>query len=431
MADIAIGAGEGTKQAMSIAEQEERELQQAMAMSLNAELPGAGQSTQETGVVGSDNTHFGPATRDHYEETSWALTLMEPQIREAQINPNPEERKRRDEEPAFIRPSEEADRLSALITILHAIPLAREALLLRDKVASDYGFDPQWWNGQAKNFSKAVSFESDESVGSDDWHNILHETQRLMAFLDSTDRAFGSTEALSSLPPVRGVDPDQNIARFFESWQNAAVAATPNNQLATVFSSLVLKRPLSVDEEPIDREFFTAQLPCDADSCGTLYDVLDTSIWADRLGMELDDVWIDRIGEVFTLQLSSSSPSRKSLGVKIPAVWYPDRYLDTHKEFAKDIRTRRLEVYSEIERLQELESRFSLSSVSSNTNTPLRNILEKAFAGSRVASKTTDAGVFSEVQNKDEESNKLAEELKSVADKIDEKLKGKLFNSPL
>ncbi|KAK2761128.1 hypothetical protein FQN54_001648 [Arachnomyces sp. PD_36] len=354
------GAGNtsaNTGQGLSVAEQEEEELRQAMAMSLNQDLAG-----QETGVTEAANTQLSRANRDHYDEAAWAMTLFSAAPQEVIISPDPEDRKRVNGEPTFIRPSEQYPQLGALITILHAIPIAREALLLRDKVLPSYGHDSQWWNGQSINLPKIVSLGDSSNDQDDSWEDLLYEAQRLMAFLDSSERAFGSADALSSITYNNASCTDENrgAAEFMEIWEISAVSATPNNQLATIFSSLAVKGPVSGldDGAQYQKKFVTFDAEISEGGL-TLYEALDATLWPDIEG-EFDDVWFDRIGEVFTIKLTCPY-GEKSVDVKVPAVWYPDRYFDSRKDTMLEIRKRKVETLKEISRLDALKNRFTTS----------------------------------------------------------------------
>jgi hypothetical protein len=389
---------------------------------------------QENGVTTTttNNSHFGRATRDHYDDNAWAMTLFNPSTREVIINPDPEDRRRIDNEPAFLRPSQEYQYLGGFLTIIHSIPLAREALLLRKRVLSDYGYDSQWWKGQPIRVPKIVSLE-DAHAEDSDWDDILYETQRLMAFLDSTDRAFGSTDALIGLRSVSGYDSDGGVSNFLESWQEAAVRATPDDQLSMVFSSHALKRPLSELDTPIEKEFFILDPNVESEHGQTLYDVLDRAVWADRPGEELDDVWLEHVAEVLVMRLESSDPSTKSVDVKIPATFYPDRYLEACREISREFRLRRLDVYGEINRLENIMNRLSLSKAVARKGLTSKELLEKAAAAACVAlpkyltNGMGDVPLGPEVANA--EGQRLAQELRAIADNIDARLKG--INTPL
>lgn len=382
---------------------------------------------QETGVTTSAAPNFGPATRDHYDSGEWAMTLFNPSSREAIISPDPHDRQRTGDEPAFLRPSQEGLHLGGLLTILHSIPLAREALLLREKVLPDYGYDPQWWNGQPINAPKIVSLD-DVYSDDDDWDDVLYEAQRSIAFLDSTKRAFGSVDALASFKSMSTYGPDAAVPKFLETWHAAAERACPENKLAMVFSSHAVKQSLSGTDTPIERGFVTLECFEEPEQGQTLYDVLDRTVWADRPGEELDDVWLDHVADVLTIRLENPKPSASSLQVKIPATFYPDRYLRACRDIAREFRTCRLEAYKEVARLENVMDRFTVSKSLVNKGFTSKEILEKAAVASALAlPKNLANGATGDSltpEAADEEGQRLANELRTISGKIDGKLKG-------
>lgn len=419
----------GTKdntQGLSQSDREERELQQAVAMSLNQNL-----GQQETGVT-TKGSNLGAAVRDHYDEEDWGMTLFNESSKEIIISPDPEDRKRVDDEPAFLRPSPDHQYLGGLLTILHSIPLAREVLLFRNRLLSNYGRDPQWWNGQPISLPKVVAMQ-DVQEGDTDWDDILHETQRLMAFLDSTNRSFGSSDALASLKSMSTFYPEGSVSKFLETWQESAVRADPGNQLTSIFSSNAYKRPLSVHDTPIHKEFFSLDPFVEPENGQTLYDVLDSTMWADRPGDELDDVWLENVADVLTIRLEGSES--RSADVKIPAVFYPDRYLASCREHARDFRSERLRIYEEIFKTDRLMNRFSVSRSLVRQGLGSKETLEKAAtAASNAVSKSLSNGLR-DVSRTPEGAitgaQRLAEELKAISNKIEDKLKGKVLTLSL
>lgn len=410
------GVGTG----LSLAEREEQELQQAVAMSL-------GSGKQETGVALKNEAQFSKATRDHYDEGDWAMTLFNTSSEEVVISPDPEDRKRADGDPAFIRPTQDHLYLGGLLTILHEIPLAREALLLRNKLLFDYGNDAQWWNGQAINLPRIVTVHDGQDADND-WDDIIHESQRLMVFLDSTNRAFGSSDALANLKHVMSYssDSEEIVARFLEKWHDAALRADPDNPLATIFMSHAYKNsPFEVDEggEPIEKQLYTFSPQVEPNHGQTLYDVLDNAIWGDSPGEELDDVWLETVGEVLLMKLDAPDSS-KSVDVKIPSVFYPDRYLSSCREISRDFRIKRLEAESEMKNLEEVMRRLTYPRSSAGTLTR-KEILEKAAAAVPIvlAKNMTgeDKSLTPEVAN--EKAERLTKELKAASARLEAKLK--------
>ncbi|RAL02071.1 uncharacterized protein BO80DRAFT_38367 [Aspergillus ibericus CBS 121593] len=386
-----------------------------MAMSLNQNL-----GQQETGVT-TNEAKFARATRDHYDEGAWAMTLFDSSAREIIISPDPADRRRRQDEPAFIRPAQDNMYLGGLLTILHSIPLAREAFMLRNRLLPDYGHDSQWWNGQPINLPKVVTIH-DAQDGDTEWDDIIYEVQRITAFLDSTDRAFGSVDALASLKSMASYDSEGSAGRFLESWQNAAIRADPDNQLASVFSSTAYKRPLSIYDTPLDKEFFLLDAFVEHDHGQTLYDVLDRTMWSDRPGEDLDDVWLEHVAEVFTIKLEGND---KPVDVKIPAVFYPDRYLSASRDLAREFRAQRLQVHEKIFKLESLINRFSISKSVIHKGTTSSEILEKAAAAVSLTlpkSLSNDTTAFTP-DSANAEAQRLANELRAISNKIETKLK--------
>ncbi|KAI9871811.1 MAG: hypothetical protein M1830_002426, partial [Pleopsidium flavum] len=335
---------------LSAAEREEQELQQAVAMSLDQTLP-----RQANGVTGMSSQHFGPANQEHYDTNRWAMTLPGTTTHEIILNPEPENRKRQDGTPAFIKPSTSGYYLPSLITILHAIPLSREVLLLREHTLPEYGHEAEWWDGTAVKVPKVINVA--EGSHDRDWDEVIYEAQRLMAFLDMTDRAYGTADVLASLESVQGQEP---TASFLKSWQEAAMRAASTNGLTTIFESSGLKVTPGVSEAPHRVPFHTLEVEVDlelADTGASLYDAIDEILWpAPYDEDDNEETYLDTIGEVFTLRVIRQGFSGSGLGVKIPAVWYPDRYLKSCKDSVKEIRARKANILKDIERIRRVEA---------------------------------------------------------------------------
>ncbi|PYH41680.1 putative nuclear distribution protein RO10 [Aspergillus saccharolyticus JOP 1030-1] len=366
---------------------------------------------QETGVTKAGTSSFSRATRDHYDEGAWAMTLFNSSAHEIIISPDPAERKRRENEPAFIRPSQEGTYLGGLITILHSIPLAREALLLRNRFLPNYGHDSQWWNGQPINLPKIVTM-LDAQEGDTDWDDIIYETQRLVAFLDTTIRAFGSSDALANLQCVSQYDRDNAVSRFLEAWQEAAVRADPGNQLGTIFSTTGYKGSLPA-EDMDQTEFLLLEPLVEHDPGQTLYNVLDRALWCDRPDQPLEDAWLETVAEVLVMKLEST---QKPIDVVIPSVFYADRYMANSREVAREFRTRRLQAYEEMDMLDKAIKRCSQSKLTAQTGMSSRDVLETA--ASAITSK------FAISAPGDINTEYVAKELKTVSAKIEKHLRG-------
>ncbi|CRG87649.1 Polyphosphate kinase [Talaromyces islandicus] len=405
-------------QKLSAAQLEERELQQAVAMSLGQDIT----THQESGVIATDDSHFGPANQEYYDENAWGMTLFNQNAREEIISPDPEDRQRGDNEPAFLRPSQDALFVGGFLTILHSIPIAREALLLRDKVLPDYGHDAQWWNGQPVKAPRIVSLD-DPYAEYQDWEDVIHETQRLMAFLDSTKRAFGSTDALVSLKPIYHYDQEKGVERFLEGWQDAALNATPDNQLSMIFTSRAVRQPGSSEfDDSNSKEFFVLSALAPTTNGQTLYDILDEAIWQDAPAQELDDVWLDNVAEVLTIQLGNAN--NVPINVKIPSTFYPDRYMETSRGVIHEVRLKMLEVQQRILEIESVAALYRGSKLGNPIGMTNEELLEKAAEAATIALPRYLPEGTAEIDNTELANNgeRVAKQLREIAAGLGKKL---------
>lgn len=135
-------------------------------------------------------------------------------------------RERRPSEPAFLKPFVDGDFLPALLVILHDIPSCRNALLSPGQLQDDYGYNESWWSGDPIQ-PPATMYRQDEVESGEPLSPavppLLSETQRLMAFLEITDRAYGSADALAQVPGVEMPSKNHSgpltcLERFMDSW---------------------------------------------------------------------------------------------------------------------------------------------------------------------------------------------------------------------
>jgi hypothetical protein len=386
-------------------------------MSLNS---GLGQ--QEIGVTSSSQPQFSKATRDHYEEGDWAMTLFNTSSEEVTIGPEPEDRRRAEGEPAFIRPTQDGLYLGGFLTIIHEIPLAREALLLRNKPLFDYGHEPHWWNGQSINLPKIVTVN--DSNRDADWDDVIHEAQRLMAFMDSTKRSFGSSDSLARIRSLSmfSSDSEEIVTRFLEAWHGAAIRADPDNQLAAIFTSHAYKQQSHDYDEPVTKDLFTFEIPVEPDHGQSLYEVIDRALWNEGPEEELENIWIENIAEVLCIKLDCLQRPNP-VDVKIPPVFYPDRYLSSCRDLARELRLKRQQIQGEIWNLEKLIRHYTFPRNPVGKLT-VKELLERAAEAAPVVvpEKPGNADSSSEATVN---VKQVAEQLRAIAAKIEEKLKGK------
>ncbi|KAL9596116.1 MAG: hypothetical protein Q9219_006015 [cf. Caloplaca sp. 3 TL-2023] len=302
----------------TLAEQEENEMQMAMDMSRNGGLP-----AQEVGVTTADKPYFGPVRHDH-DTKNWIMTTSKSTAKEILLNPEPKDRQRQSKTPAFLRPSPAGHRLPGLIKILHAVPAAREAFLSRGSLLSDYGRQNEWWDGMAIESPRIVHRESDQELLDKE---VLHESQRLMAFLDHTQRAYGSSEALCTYPGIGEHQGDAVPKAFLATWSAAASHYNPESPFSELFLSTGVK---TYKDDHYQEDIGMLDLDLNehlVEPGHTLYDAVDSLLWPGWDGTETDEqVFLDRVAEVLIIRIARNDDAAKGLDVKIPPVWYADRY---------------------------------------------------------------------------------------------------------
>ena len=92
-------------------------------------------------------------------------------------------------------------KVGGLLTIMHEIPRARNILLCIGSAAATYGHNNDWWKGEEilspealAKLHRGLSWDFAQHKSSTDLDEEIH---RLLAFLDSTERGYGSISALT------------------------------------------------------------------------------------------------------------------------------------------------------------------------------------------------------------------------------------------
>jgi hypothetical protein len=291
----------------------------------DAPIPSIENGGQEMGVIGSEPV-FGPATKAHYESSQWALVPVS-KATEYIPDAKPHDRKRDMAGPAVLKPLASEDYLPALLTILHSIPRFRDALLSPDISSDDYSVDEGWWRGE--DTPRARTVEVGAVTGRDYDLDITFETQRLMAFLDLTERAYGSVASLLGLdawnnPEVPASEDSSELLHFLLRWKSAFTNLHPGSSLQgdllTVFNANGTPEESFVLDAPV--------VHTESDTSVTLYDVLDATLFSSAA----QHAYIERISAVLILRLESAKPGATTLDCKIPSTFYADRYLEVNKQ---------------------------------------------------------------------------------------------------
>ena len=298
------------------------------------------QPGQENGVTNTGQ-HFRKTTGNYPDTEKWAMTVSKATAREITENPPAVDRQRASGEPAFLRAFDRLhlSNLPPLLTILHAIPLARAALLC-PKYQPIYSYDPQWWTGHP---SEAFKITSVDEHGDPQYSDgALIECQRLMAFLDDTQRAYANVDAFVDV--YSSVKDDSDLNEFLGTWSKQAEKVDPLDPLCRVFTSKGIKEHHGESQ----RSFHALEPRANPEKNQSFIDILDELIWNDENIGEtprppdypLDNIWLDEIGDIVTIRLTDPLKQGR-LGVSVPATWYPDRYMKSWRDASLEMRKRK------------------------------------------------------------------------------------------
>lgn len=321
--------------------QEDEDIERAIRMS--AQEAGMDMAQHETGVVDTSTSasHFGRANRSDYESGNWAMVPVSTSNAQLKNAPAPSLRRRAVAAPAFLVQGNSTvgdHRLGGLLTILHEIPLARNTLLDSGEAAASYGHNSEWWNGQEilpphvlnQLQSGELSWEDSEQTKP----NFDEELHRLMAFLDSTERSYGTVSIMTDITPSsdRGAEKQfyenlgyRNGNKFGPLMQVASLAYVQGDDPGYEVAKFGL---LEMEHPRFEYTYIK-----------TLYESLDHVMWNDVLswhdcheGSKM--ALLKEIGEVLVMRIGSDGPEDS---IDIPEEFYPERYLDTRKDEARRI----------------------------------------------------------------------------------------------
>lgn len=292
-------------------------------------------------------------------------------------------RKRQPGTPAFIRQTKDC-RLGSLLSIYHKIPLVRNILLSYPSPARTYGHNSEWWKGQPILKPEVLAaMMRGESVSADDSRPAFNEEiHRLMAFLDQTDRSYGTVDALAETSPIDpsggqntwGVDYENKFLDHLieESQSSPEFDVTPmvniGQQVGPTTSSFT--NEYSDDSESLESEqssvsFALLDIGLTQDQwswVNTLYDALDELLWTNALSTEQASsengsttAVLVRPAEVITMRFNGFGVHRPC---EIPATFYADRYMETNQDQARHFQRQIYEIRKNgLQRLTRWEER--------------------------------------------------------------------------
>ncbi|KAI0166988.1 hypothetical protein GGR52DRAFT_581707 [Hypoxylon sp. FL1284] len=342
------------------AAEEDANLKRALAESA-AE---SGIQPQEAGVTDNENSmkYFGPANRPEYETEQWALVPTKAAVEAVKTEPLASARKRDLDAPAFLRQTKD-HRVGFLLSIYHKIPLVRNILLQCGPSAKNYGHNTEWWSGQPiLKQEHLAAMARGETIWGDEAHpEFAEELHRLIAFLDKTERSYGSVDGLidtKAIDPSFGTWTPDVEEKLFDAIREAANNSPscdiePLTTVGTILPCTSLQAETSPSDskdngqsdDERDAPFIFLDVSLDHEqyaSVNTFYDALDHLLWTHALTLdhpfpeEANYAVLSKAAEVVTIRLGGSGLSKPC---EIPADLYVDRYTKERKDLAMKFQT--------------------------------------------------------------------------------------------
>jgi len=256
-------------------------------------------------------------------------------------------------EPGFIKPVLGPDCLPALLTILHSIPLIRNVLLAPELSAENYWRGEDWWKGSASGAS--ITVDNGAGIVPAPELDLVYETQRLMAFLDSSERSYASLESLFHLdawkehqlcPEEQHSLVNDDVIKYLLRWSWAYQKHVPSTRLDGLLRSVILAGGKREESFVLDGTVIPEH--------ASLYDVLDDALFVD----EDRSAHILDISDVIILRLMVFKDGSQ-IGCRVPETLFADRYLEKNREFVEKMfaekkqgREELRKIESEVERLK-------------------------------------------------------------------------------
>ncbi|KAF2170812.1 hypothetical protein M409DRAFT_63869 [Zasmidium cellare ATCC 36951] len=420
----------GLQQPMS-KHDEDDELARALAMSRgDVDMPFA----QERGVVKQDGSEvkFGPATRDHYDQSQWALVPASQEI----VPDAPAHRRKYDGQgPRFLKHLPDGDYTPNLITICHSIAKLREAFYLRDYVKHDYGSEPDWWRGHPIPMPRIVHTSDGTSAepDSDKYDELISEVQRLTAFLDYSQRTYASIGGITQSDMIKNNEasssrPDTLMELFLQGWMEAAgsrLGAT--GAIKKLFTTTVGTNAAAGMADANMRVVDLTVKPREGTT--DLLELLDDLLWdTEPNGDEMVDNYIEEPADFIVMRVQHSSQSAKRLGLDVPASFHIDKYLQENVEATRGIRQQMMQGKRRVAKIDEIERKLkSWQHPKKSTQVEARQLLNHAighFSGqNRKAVDTADMTNHSDLEHDEPDYYPdVAQKLEQIVASIDKKL---------
>ncbi|EGP84979.1 uncharacterized protein MYCGRDRAFT_95105 [Zymoseptoria tritici IPO323] len=322
---------------------------------------------QETGIMNANggSVHFGPSEQGKdYVSGQWAMVKSTASELVPDLEIEDRLQAKEAAEPRLLKHLQDGDYTPNLLTICHTIPRAREAFLLRSHVRDHYGEDSHWWSGTPIQMPTVVHLDGTPAdPDSDKQDEFIAEVQRLMAFLDASDRVYASVGALSGTALIKDKESTSGtlLESFLQSWSDAVESKQGGAyDFARLFTSKV---GTSAESGMITPNMMVVDLNVETGEGQKkdLSELLDDLLWDAETknpnDYDMADRYIERPADVFVMRLQQKTP-RVQLGVEIPAVLHLDKYLEENVEYSRAARQQMRQHRQRVSKIESIEGRL-------------------------------------------------------------------------
>lgn len=391
-------------------------------------------------------TSFGPATKQEYDMSQWALVTTSAATEIVPDVPIHQRQQGKDEPlwcPRLLKHLPDGDYTPNFITIAHAIPKVREAFLLRVHSSPNYGFDQNWWNGGASITSeggKIVHLRDGSAVDPDidKYNEFIEEVQRLTAFLDASARVYASTNALTQTALIKDSDMKTDLPSgsllelFLKSWVTAAKSKFTPEYHAVVAGLFTTVVGTSDEQGMRSPELTLVDLETDTKEgeAHDLHELLDHLLWdTDPDETEMTDNYIERPADVITIRIQQKNKSNPKSGLRdVPAKLQLDKYLKENVPSTRQLRQQMMQGKRRVAKIEEIEKKLvSWQHPTKSAQIDAKQMLVHTlghFSGQnrRNADKADRTNNASLENNEPEHYPEVAAQLEKVIASIDDKL---------
>lgn len=309
---------------------------------------------------------FGPATRDQYDERQWAMIPASQEI--VPDVPAKNREYRQGQGPRFLKHLPDGDYTPNFIAICHSIAKLREAFLMRQHIKPDYGNETDWWRGQPISLPRIVNTADNTPADPDvdKYDELIAEVQRLMAFLDCSQRTYASIGGITQSEMIKNNEansdrPGSLLELFLLGWMEAASnrldADDQKDQIRKLFTTTIGTNAATGMADPNLRVVDLTVKSTNENS--NLLELLDDLLWdTDPSEDDIPDNFIEDPAEFLVMRVQHASPSAPKLGVDVPSFFHVDKYLKQNIASTRSIRQDMARGKKRVAKIEEIEKKL-------------------------------------------------------------------------